>query len=700
MPQLIGILIIIGLYLLYIALLIYVSIYLFPIGCVVFTGAVLFNYVRTMYEELVVGKGWIDSPTGSEPAYKQYYFRKAFHDYRRVVEKSFEKNRTAFLWVIGFGTKIIGHELWFLTFPLGITVYLIAAAGAAVGFVTYVIFGLLHLAIVATCVALGIATAYSLWFFEYLQMLWRQINIRCPHKNCHKPIKLPLYNCSECSKKHEKLVPGSYGVFRRQCSCGAWLPTLFLFGRNQLPSYCPHLECGQSLDSGTQITRNLLIPIVGGVSAGKTNYLIASLLEIHRRADAGGASVAFSQEKYKKIYEISKRNFQSGNVAGKTVEESPDAFLINVNTGGEDRMLYIYDAAGELFQRTDNLRLQEYYRDFNGIVFLIDPFSLTQIQDTLENELAAAESQIKPSAERPQDIYDKLLQTIQQETGAGKGAMAKPLAVVVTKDDAFGVAEQIRDIASMQPPLEKNAKHTRESLAVRTWLDKNGAGNLIRGMEKDFREVAYFHCSPLGRMPDAGTTPFTPKRVLEPLGWLLKNYGLDFVNGTASRAIAEVKTVAATRYKATVTPCGETMNGKLIAALWAASIVVLFFGSFLSLTSNGPGTRNYAMASTTNSNTSYPMNSNTRISTNANVRTPSNSSKSSPNSFLGNTSVREYGGYLRSEPSDSGYINQNLSTNTPLKVIERKSATSKWYRVQTKDGTIGWIDGNEIYPIR
>lgn len=583
MIQLIVALVAIFLYCMWLYLLYRISRFLFPLGCLVFVGAVLFNYMRDMYEQLVVGKGWIDSPTGPEPAYKQYYFRKAYPDYLLIVKESYARNYVMVEWIIRTGFWFF-QEGWiaFLLWPLGFTYYLIVAAGVVAGALAYLIFGLLHLSIVLICMALVSSLAFLLWAVERLQMFWREIHLQCPHGNCHKPIKLPHYECPHCGKaRHKHLTPGSYGVRLRQCECGAWLPTLFLFGRSQLPTFCPHAECGKPLNSGAQITRNLQIPIAGAVDSGKTSYLISSMFELHRLAADGGASIAFPEKKYETLYQRSERNFKSGIAAAKTVEESPDAFLINVNTGGSDRLLYLYDAAGELFQRADSLRRQVYYDHIDGLVFLIDPFSLPQLANTLENQLKNAQSQVRPSLERPQDTYDKLMETIQQKKGAGKSIKSQPMAVIVTKADAFGIDTQIKEILASQPPLEKDAKQTPESYAVRTWLKNNGEGNLLRSMEKNFKDIAYFYCSPLGRLPDGSNAPFTPKGVIEPLHWLLRKYGLDFENGTAAKPILEIKTASSAPYIPSVSPGGETINGKLIAAFWGISVVALLIGGLL-----------------------------------------------------------------------------------------------------------------------
>ncbi|HEY0460089.1 MAG TPA: hypothetical protein VGC97_13210, partial [Pyrinomonadaceae bacterium] len=252
MPQLIGILLlialVIALYLLYLYVLFYLSLILLPIGCLVFVGAVLFNYLKVIWTELIVGNGWNDSPTGSEPAFKQYYFRKAYRDYEQVVKKSWELNREASNWVIQTGVKIFQSAVIF-TWPLGITFFLIAAIGAVTGVAAYIFFGLIHLALVAVIAVLAVSTAYLLRLIEYISMLWRRIFLVCPNSDCYKKIALPIYICPNCSKEHKSLIPGSYGIIRRKCECTAWLPTLFLFGRNDLPSLCPHEECRRPLPS-------------------------------------------------------------------------------------------------------------------------------------------------------------------------------------------------------------------------------------------------------------------------------------------------------------------------------------------------------------------------------------------------------------------------------------------------------------------
>jgi len=574
---LIAILIALCIYIVIIVLLFQLAIrILFPIGCVVFIGAVLFNYVKVMYDELIVGKGWTDSPAGAEPAFKQYFFRKAFYDYWEVLTKSGVRNLGLLEWVKDLGLKLFQWNgiLWF-TWPLALCYIAIVVAGTLAGVLAYLVFGLVHLTIVLATAALAVAAAYTLRGVELLVMLKRRISLKCPNGECHGDISLPYYICPNkmCGARHDNLLPGSYGVFKRQCKCGAWLPTLFLFGRNELTSYCP--SCNHLLNSSMGVTRNIHIPIIGGRSSGKSHMLAAAMIEIHRRADDNRLSLAFPDAKYEKDYVEWKRYFDSGNTLMSTRLKSPDAFLVNLNSGGGDCLLYAYDPAGELFRQTDEMRTQEYFYYVNGIIFLIDPFSLPKVQHRLQKELST-KSEIRPSELAPQDAYANLLQILQLKKGLGSRS-AKRLAVVLTKTDALGISDEIQQIAAHQPLPERGDGQAADSNAVRAWLDQNGEGNLLRGIESDFKNVSYFYCSPLGRLPDSSSAPFVPDRILNPFGWLLRGI-VDFETGTP-KPISQAKTSAALGYPVKVTPPGETIYGKAIAVMWAVSILLLLGGT-------------------------------------------------------------------------------------------------------------------------
>jgi GTPase SAR1 family protein len=677
MGGLIFIILAIVLYCLYIYALFWVSAVLFPLGCIAFIGAVLFNYLKTIWTKLFLGDGWKDSPEGHEPAFRQYYFRKAYHDYKYIVEESWKPNQATAKWIIDTGAKLFAGDKVLFTWPLGLTVFLIGTAGAIAGGAAYLIFGLVHLLLVLICAVLAISLAFILRIIEYISMIWRHIFLVCPNAGCYKKIGLPIYICPNCGVQHKHLIPGSYGIFRRECQCGAKLPTLFLFGRNNLPSICPHEGCHRPLSSSIGVARNLHVPIVGGPAAGKTSFMMASMHELHRRADRGQLAMEFPEKKHRTLYEHCDRNFMSGALLGKTAEDSPDAFLVKLNDGGGEKLLYIYDAAGELYQQTDALRRHEYYSYTHGVLFLLDPFSLPQVQIDFEHDLRTAAAQVKPCEERSQDVYDRMIGTLRQFSKMSGSFGAVPIAVVITKADAFGLAADIESTGNGNGINEKHKDDDPESLSVRQWLISHGEGNLVRSIEHDFKKVHYFHCSALGRLPDSGSAPFVPEGVIDPLSWVLKPYGLRLDGSKRTGSLAATPARSSTPY--TVKVGGRSFNGMVISTLWTISTACLIVVGCLWLIKFVPwsvrgNTSNYSSSAYTS--TPQPTIGRTGItSTDVNLH-------SSPNSKGRKVGLAERGSQVRILSISNGSWYEIEILRHGRTKIDRNSSDRGWLNSQ------------------
>lgn len=512
----------------------YVALYVFGLGSIAMTGAVFVNYFRALGDNLFWGTGWPDSPHGDEPAFRQYFFRKAFYDYSQILRHSHKRNVDSVQWVIKTGTTLFKNSGALFTWPLGVVFYAIAAVSFVPAALAYVAFGAIHLLLVLVLCAIVLAGALVVRFIEYASLLWRRIFLACPA--CYKKLSLPIYNCPGCGAVHKKLLPGSYGIFRRRCQCGRKLGTLFLFGRNELPGFCPH--CTKPLSASIGTIRNIHIPVVGGPAAGKTSFLMASMVELHQRATSGDLTLGFPEKRDERLFDACRSAFSSGSLLAKTAEYSPNAFLASVaDADSNSVLLYLYDAAGELFQTSDTLRTHEYYSYTHGILFLIDPFSLPSVQVELGHLIRPAIADIKPCEERPQDVYDRVIGMLRTISKNGFGS--QPLSVVVTKIDAFGLEARIRPPAERVLTFDTKAQPVDgRSNAVRQWLLDQGEGNLIRSMEHDFKNIRYFYCSALGHIPSGRPTPFVPKGVLDPLSWTLGNYGVKLGGNIRSAARA------------------------------------------------------------------------------------------------------------------------------------------------------------------
>ncbi|MDQ3917031.1 MAG: SH3 domain-containing protein, partial [Acidobacteriota bacterium] len=555
--------------------------------------------------------------------------------------------------------------------------FAIAAVGSVAAAIAYVVFGLVHLLLVLACAAVAISVALLVRAVEYVSMAWRRIFLVCPNANCYRPISLPVYICPNCGAQHKRLIPGPYGIFRRTCKCTAKLPTLFLFGRNRLPSLCPHEDCQRPLNSSIGVVRNLHIPIVGGPAAGKTSFLMASMCELHERSERGDLDLAFPEKKHQTLFERCSRDFQHGALVNKTAEESPDAFQFRLKGGaGHEGLLYVYDAAGELYKQTDVLRRHEYFSYTHGILFLLDPFSLPQVQVDFAPSLEAASDQVKPCEERPQDVYDRMIGTLRQFSKMEGRFGSTPFAVVVTKSDAFGLARQIEAASPRGGANGNSKKEDPESLAVRQWLIERGESNLVRSVENDFKKVRYFHCSSLGRLPDASSSPFDPQGVLDPLGWVLDRYDVRLDrSGHGLLAAPSVAASAQPAYKVTVG--GRSYNGAAISTLWViATVILFFFGGKWAITYPDWSRRTYASNYTppTYTPTPWPTTVGRRgtATTDINLR-------SGPNPNSRKVGLAERGSYIRvlSVASDGVWYEVEVTQHGRVKE-DRNSSDRGW----------------------
>ena len=529
-----GIVVIIGAIALYIGALYlffrYVFIYVLYIAALIMAVWILVNFskacIRCIKREL---PGATDiKPTGSQPAYKQYFFRQAFIDLKDITLENFELNKESILTIIE-GTKetLFEEERTIFTWPLGIAIFIAIPFAIVLGGAVYLIVTAIHVLVVLLSASAIVMAAMVFRALEYLNMARWRIFFACP--SCYERFSMPIYSCPDCNAQHTKLVPGQYGIFKRRCECGNLLPTLFLNGKNKLPSKCPN--CNHPLTAEAGVTINVHYPIVGGKVTGKSSFLVASMLVLSEKGKEEGVELSFPEEKDKGKFERFETNFKTGIPPDKTVADvKPRAFLVKLQQEEKKKpahLIYMYDAAGEIFEDMDPLRHHKYFEYLSGIFFLIDPFSIPVIKQEYEAELSNYYKNVSPSEEPPHAIYDRMIINLEQHKGQKKvllqeGKYEIPIAVVITKSDAFDLGSKI---TSLNPELFNAGKNKTEedifSEQIRDWLSNNGQGNFVRSVESMFTYVKYFSCSALGHMPDdTSDRPFTPKNVDAAIKWL------------------------------------------------------------------------------------------------------------------------------------------------------------------------------------
>jgi hypothetical protein len=441
--------------------------------------------------------------TTAEPAIKSYFFGKGYHDLWAVIKESWERNLDS---TKDFFSRIKKDGEWWQN---AFSFIFWGGAGVSVivfGTLFFVAVSLLHILLLSSFFLLIYIGFTIVWAIERTYLFFHGFFSVCPH--CHEKTVLPEYLCDKCGKIHTKLIPNSYGILFHQCQCGQKLPATFFLNRGRLQARCSHEQCHQLLHREHVESKKIFIPILGGPSAGKTAFMFAVVRQlIEKKAAEMGFETAFIDSNTESEYKTIVDQLRKGNVPTKTVASIPKAFNLALKKNGKTKwFLYIYDPAGEAFENTENLTAHQYYEYLSGMIMIVDPFSIPAVRRDYEKELSRTWSNVNPSQLNIEDALNSVLLTLEESFGLSKtGKIKKPLAVVISKVDAFGLGGDV----------------DKKSDLIRQQLIDWDEGGLIQQIETRFKEVQYFYSSALGRIPDSTSKDFVPSQVFEPMSWLL-----------------------------------------------------------------------------------------------------------------------------------------------------------------------------------
>ncbi|GAA1961284.1 hypothetical protein GCM10009838_17310 [Catenulispora subtropica] len=413
-----------------------------------------------------------------EPAYRQYFFGPALHDLRRVVTEGAMAGAQLFRdWGSAITTRMFtAPDLSpLVTWPIGIALWIgLAAGGVAAGALLAAIM-VLHGVVILLAQLVSRAAIGMLRGTDTALLAAKGIRgMTCPH--CYHRIEYPSYSCEapHCARRHRDVRPGRYGVLRRRCACGAKLPTLLLLGSHQLPAHCP--DCGRTMSDETGRRREQIVPLLGASNAGKTQLMAAIMMLLMRGAERDRVPArladAATAGSYRVLTEILR---QAGHVTG-TGPELPRAHSLYLGSGRAERLIHLFDAAGERFTAVDRTDELEYFRNARSMLFVLDPLSVPAFRDTLDPDHRDGIDWSLASKEPPSLVFDQAVQTLIQ---MGAQTRRTRLAVAVSKSDLFETLGTAPVRASDPDACER-------------WLsDELGLGNLIRSMQHEFGEVRF-----------------------------------------------------------------------------------------------------------------------------------------------------------------------------------------------------------------
>ena len=403
--------------------------------------------------------------------------------------------------------------------------------------VTFCLFMLLpQVAVFAVVEVVGLIFTNVVKCIDAVYLRLRRVSLVCD--TCHERFTLPVYLCPNCGKSHKSLVPNRYGALHHRCECGERLASSVLVlrsPRRNLQAICPNcLKSGRIegvLGSGS---RSILIPVVGGESAGKTALITAYAHHlIESRLPQHGLDSEFYNDEKKNMFGIMQQDYQQGTVqktATVTVDDVSSVLSLSFYIRGgklkPQRLMQIYDIAGETFVTNQEHEQQRQYDHCDGIVLVIDPMSLPNAEALWGSQLASGDRSTISSA-RLEDVMSALNNNLRETTRLDRsGKLDTPLAVVLSKiDEAKGLVDRmgpkaVARLRQLDPELWRNDDDAMDFLCRQFLVDMD-MPEIVDLVSQNFKASRFFAVSAIGHTAGDGSS-FEPQNVDMVMDWIMR----------------------------------------------------------------------------------------------------------------------------------------------------------------------------------
>jgi len=472
---------------------------------------------------------------GSEPAFLLPIYDMVWYAMKYLCTEIWpEVDRSARGWFTKAGNwwTDAQYKDWFSKIAIGS-----AAVGAIIGGLVHylVTFALVTLSILLLLALITISVFIAsvlMIFFETVNRIYGwyyQISYICP--TCHKPMTIPVHICDKCSAEHKLLWPSVYGIVSHRCSGTSSRPVcnnkLATFGkeRDKLSKRCPHCTTPVEGLGGT----NVHIPIVGGRGVGKSFYITMAMMSLMEEAPSKDLTVTLPDINHDREYREKVRMLKAGNQLKANIKDNDSATAFNVQIKKKQqkvpKLLYIYDAAGEYWAKEEDAQRQKYFEYVHGVLFIIDPFSIEKVNTKYESQLSSTPGIINKSEESLDIAYENMLVAFETLSNLKRNLkFHQPIAVVVTKCDAFDLDDSIGGVAAVNY-MRDHPEITSEREAIHKLVEdflNEYSGNFLRNLKNQFANVKFFSCSSVGVNNDPSINGFKGSRVLDPLLWLME----------------------------------------------------------------------------------------------------------------------------------------------------------------------------------
>lgn len=330
---------------------------------------------------------------------------------------------------------------------------------------------------IAVLLVFSLIAIYLLRGTDTMLLRMRSIRITCGTPGCYRHVPYPSYKCPGDGTLHGDVRPGRYGVIKRRCRCGKTFPTLLMLGSYKLAAYCP--RCGQELlpDSGRH--PEIVLPIFGLPGAGKTQLLIALAATAKAALEREGGSAEPADDYSRRWFEDSLPEDNQDKEPSKTLNVAQRPYSFRLRGPSGERVLKLFDAAGETFVSPDRVRELQYMQAGGTFIFVIDPMAFPEFCARL------------PESQQPQLIpghpvrvpFQVLAEIVQNMHAMNIDMRSVRLRVVISKADLIG------------PQIAEAGIHDSDS--IRDWFTgpvqegNLGQTNLYLTAKSEFKEVDF-----------------------------------------------------------------------------------------------------------------------------------------------------------------------------------------------------------------
>ena len=420
--------------------------------------------------ELAAPETWPQPPDGADPAVLQYFYGPAWADARHALSVAYRRCRDWGASGAVVVNRTLHADLLPITVPAGLGGAAGMAVGAAVGTLLAAGCALVYLLVVGLGTAGTRAAGVVLRGADSALLSIKNIRILCPY--CGYRVPYPGYRCpgSGCGRKHHDVRPGRFGIIRRHCHCGQPMKTLLLLGSARMTAFCP--QCDQVWEHGPGEVPEIVLALFGAGGAGKTRLLSAMGTQLmdwaaaKERFTANGGDTDTAN-----CLKTARQVLISDSAPSPTPPQLPRSLVIRAGSGRVNRILHLFDAAGEQFAdltHTDKLR---YLSEARTFILVIDPRPIIAFW-----RRTPGSEPTEPASRSPDDAYHRTYQQIEER---GVPLSEARLAVVFSHADCI------------DPPRGDVADWARREL---------GLGNLVTSAIQHFKEAGFFCTAAVARL--------------------------------------------------------------------------------------------------------------------------------------------------------------------------------------------------------